>query len=162
MARGVEVAGLSLPGTAHATLSTRPRGPYCVRPWSCCWARHPCRSQAAGKRYPLHLAAAPANDATSCHEEWLSQTGFSLSCAWLARSFITRHVHGRGGRALAPSRVSANTSAGARLFHASAKPSTFGRPASSCHGGMGEELGRVAPPPFVEAEDGEGCALSAA
>src|SRR5687768_12103728 len=45
VARVAEVAGVSLPGAAHATLSTRTRGPYCVRPWSCCWKNIPVLSK---------------------------------------------------------------------------------------------------------------------
>src|SRR5688500_6873800 len=59
-------------------LSTQTRGPYRVRPCSCCWDRHPCRIQAAGERYPTHLADAPAHVEFACHEEWLYQTTLIL------------------------------------------------------------------------------------
>jgi hypothetical protein len=55
-------------------LSAQTRGPYTVRPWSCCWAQHPCWSQAAGERYPTHLADASTHAESAGHEEWLSQT----------------------------------------------------------------------------------------
>jgi hypothetical protein len=57
-------------------LSAQTRGPYSVRPWSCCWAQHPCWSQAAGERYPTHLADAHPYAEFAGHEEWLFQATF--------------------------------------------------------------------------------------
>src|SRR3989337_2458483 len=50
---------VSLPGAAHATLSTRTRGPYCVRPWSCdgqepeCSGAHGCAGAACWADIPV-------------------------------------------------------------------------------------------------------------
>ena len=77
MARVAEVGGVSLPGAAHGTLSAQTRGPYPVRPWSCCWKNIPCFIQAAGERYPTHLddADAYAESEICCPERFNTSVG---------------------------------------------------------------------------------------
>jgi hypothetical protein len=41
---------------------------------SCLLGRHPCRTQAAGERYPTHLADAATYAEFAGHREWISQT----------------------------------------------------------------------------------------
>ena len=107
VARAAEVGGVSLLGAAHATLSTRTRGPYCVRPCSCdgqepecsgahgcagaaCWGRHPCRTQAAGERYPTHLDGAETYAESACHEEWLYSAASLITTLRVDRNCLTR------------------------------------------------------------------------
>jgi hypothetical protein len=46
---------------------------------SCLLGRHPCRTQAAGERYPTHLDGAETYAESSCHEEWLHSATFLIT-----------------------------------------------------------------------------------
>src|SRR5687767_8842655 len=54
--------------------------------------KHPCFIQAAGERYPTHLADAETNAESAGHEEWLYPTTLSLTTVLLDRSLHPRQL----------------------------------------------------------------------
>ena len=80
-------------------LSTRTRGPYSVRPWSCCWDKHPCWIQAAESAPP---SPAPARATVG---------GAPLEFSSPAKPLcLLREEIRAGGRSLSPLRQHDNAS----------------------------------------------------